>query len=795
MHLTRHIFVVLLLLTGSSSFAQLNTTLLANLDYEERTSDIWGYVAPDGSEYALIGVESGVSIVSLADPQNPVEVVKVAGSQSIWRDIKTYGEVAYVIADQPSSKDGVQIIDLQGLPGSVYSTFWYPAPNGQDSLLRGHNLYIDERGLLYVAGSNLNSGGMLFFDVANDPLSPEFLGQGAPIYAHDVFAQNNLMYASELGRGQLAIYDVTDPADVQVLATQPTPFRFTHNAWATAGNEYVFTTDERANAPVAAYDIRNLNNIVQLDQYRPDATLGQDVIPHNVHVRDNWLVISYYTDGIKVVDAQRPSNLVEVAAYDTYPVDQSGFHGVWGVYPYLPSGILIASDIESGLFVFDVDYVRASYLEGRVTDAQSDAPIDEVTVAIDAPQFNIAATGSFGNYKTGLGLEGTYEVTFFHPEYLPKTVEVAFQQGEVVVLDVALTPKPRYSITGKITSEEDHTPISGARVIIANEDFVYQATTDQAGNFQIREVIEGTYNVFAGAWGYLHRQSADNRINDDSSVSFTLPAGYQDDFLFDFGWTTEGDAKLGGWERGVPDAVFANSSFITPPFDIDGDFGSQAYLTGNGGGAAGADDVDDGTTRLISPPFDLTGYQTPQLSYYTWFFNDFGSSTPDDTLRISLTNGQDTVLLEEITESRSAWREQSVFALDSILPLTASMQLLVETGDRQESGNVVEAAFDAFRIQDAALTAVKPIVLEIQLQAFPNPFVNQLTLHYRFPEMLNREGVLRLYNLLGQEVQRYRVDQREGTLQIGQSLRPGTYFIVPETGGAQGKAVKIVKVK
>lgn len=42
----------------------------------------------------------------------------------------------------------------------------------------------------------------------------------------------------------------------------------------------------------------------------------------------------------------------EVAFFDTYPANNSAtFAGAWGVYPYLPSGTIIVSDINRGLFV------------------------------------------------------------------------------------------------------------------------------------------------------------------------------------------------------------------------------------------------------------------------------------------------------------------------------------------------------------------------------------------------------------------------------------------------------------
>ena len=46
---------------------------------------------------------------------------------------------------------------------------------------------------------------------------------------------------------------------------------------------------------------------------------GTTVIPHNAHVYGQWVVTSYYTSGVQIVDAKYPELLVEVGYYDTSP--------------------------------------------------------------------------------------------------------------------------------------------------------------------------------------------------------------------------------------------------------------------------------------------------------------------------------------------------------------------------------------------------------------------------------------------------------------------------------------------
>ncbi|MEL6276695.1 MAG: choice-of-anchor B family protein, partial [Bacteroidota bacterium] len=385
---------LLLALASTSIFSQqaFNTVLRSRVQYPDALlNDIWGYTAPDGTEYALVGKRNGVSIVSLADPDNAVEVDVIPGQQSVWRDLKAFGDYAYVVADQ--GNEGLTIIDLSTLPDSVTWTHNNLQPPGGGTLNRAHNIYIDtETGLAYISGSNLNGGGMLIYDIASNPGSADFVAFAPNIYAHDVYVQDGRMYASEINIGRLAIYDVSDPRDVTFIGERETPFAFTHNAWTTADGNYVFTTDERADAPVAAYDISDPSTPVLIDEFRPGRSVGSSVIPHNVHVLNEYLAISYYTDGLEIVDVSVPDNGIEVAYYDTWLGGDGGFNGSWGAYPFLPSGLVLATDIANGLFVIEVDYKRGARLKGLISDADLGTPLNDVTVTLSSPENANTAT-------------------------------------------------------------------------------------------------------------------------------------------------------------------------------------------------------------------------------------------------------------------------------------------------------------------------------------------------------------------------------------------------------------------
>ncbi|MCH8904461.1 MAG: hypothetical protein IIA45_11165, partial [Bacteroidetes bacterium] len=83
------------------SFGQTNITQLGNLSYSKVLSDIWGY-EDGGKEYALVGVNDGLSIVDVTNPATPTQLFFISGPTSTWRDIKTYNKHAYVVNEQDS---------------------------------------------------------------------------------------------------------------------------------------------------------------------------------------------------------------------------------------------------------------------------------------------------------------------------------------------------------------------------------------------------------------------------------------------------------------------------------------------------------------------------------------------------------------------------------------------------------------------------------------------------------------------------------------------------------------------
>ncbi len=480
-------FCFLLFFLNTFIFAQthVNVTELANVTMGQNTSDVWGYVDGNGLEYALVGTQNSTRIYSLEDPSSPIARDTIIGVSTTWRDLKSFGDYVYVVTD--GSGTGLLIVDMSAAPDTITHSFWSPTltvGGVTDQLEESHNIYIDEDGYGYLAGHNFSPGGIIILDLFTTPGTPIHVGEADDYYSHDVYVRDSFMYTSEIYQGQFGVYDVTDRTNPVSVASQSTTRAFTHNTWLSDSGDYIFTTDEKSNAYVESYDISDLGNISRLDKFRPLGSEGNNVIPHNVHVLNDFLVVSYYTDGVVIVDAAQPDNLIEVGNYDTWPGSHGGFNGCWGAYPFLPSGTLLASDRQTGLYVLNPTYKRACYLRGSVRDVNTLNTITGVDIEILSADLNYSVTDNFGNYATGILTPGIYDVVFSHASYPSDTFQINLQRSETELLNVFLGTYTgpcltNYSLTDTLASEPNFaSEWIESDGLIVNGGFVEMHATD-----------------------------------------------------------------------------------------------------------------------------------------------------------------------------------------------------------------------------------------------------------------------------------------------------------------------------
>jgi len=767
-----------------------NLTLLSNRnDFAQvQYSDIWGYVDSTGREYAVMGTRQGTAVYRLDDPTDPQLVEYVTGTRSIWRDIKDHGDYLYVIADQGT--DGLLVINMSEAPDTVTHQFYKPllSINGlQRQLTDCHNVFIDENGYLYLSGCSI-SNGVMIFDLNADPVNPPYLGRTPTNYSHDVYVRGDTLWTSDFNDGVFSVVDVSNKRAPTLLATQPTAFQGTHNAWLSDDGDYLFTTDERPNAFVEAYDVSDLDNIELADQYRPIATEGRGVFPHNTHYYQQYLVTSYYTDGVKIIDAARPHNLIETGSYDTYSGPDGGTNGCWGAYPYLPSGLVLASDIQTGLYVLEPTYQRACYLEGSVRSTRDDLPIADVSITILSDNPNQSTSDRNGEFATGQSTPGTFRVAFERIGYLPDTATVSLNNGEVTELDIALRPAVRYQVAFS-ARDTDGAAIPNTQIYLAGEDIAYTLTTNNNGLAATGDILEGTYQVFVGAWGYLEQTIETFSVLQDRQQMLTLERGYQDNFNLDLGWKSFGVATTGYWERGRPVPTSFGDQSINPGSDVHTDTGNQCYVTGNGGQDAGFDDVDDGQVVLESPMLDLAEYHDPRLHLAYWFVNTGGNTPLNDTFAVYISNGQEEALLFAETSSDDRWRTLSGLPLSGTIDLAQPVFFRFTASDFPPDGHLVEAGIDAFSVTEGTTTSTRsPFNLNTNLNVWPNPASGP----FQVEVFLTEKSVLHVFNALGQRQEMVRMDPGRQTITLGQGYAPGVYYLRLQHGDRFFPTRKIV---
>ena len=333
---------------GASLLAQTNIELISNLDEHHSSgyNDIWGYVDPSGNEYALLGVRNGTSIISLANPSNPFEIAFISATQTAWRDIKVHDQYAYVVSD--GVPEGLQIIDLSQLPDTatlVNQTL--------DYFEKSHNIFID-KGFLYAVGTE-GGGGMHILDLSNpvDPIETAYYTASG--FIHDVYVWDDTVVAC--AGDSYDLVDVSNKNNPHLISvSSPIAGIYAHSGWMTEDKRYFIAAEEFNVRDLIVYDLQDRST---WDVVVPSWQMSGNSLIHNIFILDNYAHVSYYVDGYVVLDISDPTNPILAGQYDTYPGTDGPFKGAWGVYPYLPSGFTIVSDIETGLYVLKFDIPTA----------------------------------------------------------------------------------------------------------------------------------------------------------------------------------------------------------------------------------------------------------------------------------------------------------------------------------------------------------------------------------------------------------------------------------------------------
>ena len=353
-------------------------------------NDIWGFVDLNTErEYALIGLYNGTAVVDVTDPGAPFEVGFVSGPGSLWRDLKLaqyydgddarWRAYAYVSTDGASER--LAVIDLTGLPNRVAlgHRIKQSAPIHNvhvSSVDYATGVPMQKDPSLHVLGSSNNRGAFRSYTL-RDAADPQLVGESSGGYSHDATSMvvtdaraaacvdhtASCEVLIDFNEDAVDLWDVTDRTSSPLLSSIGyTRSAYVHSGWWSEDGRFLFVQDELDEARFALpttlriFDLADLSNPVLAGSWQGPTS----AIDHNGYTRGNRYYMSNYTRGLTVLDITNPAEPVEVGFFDTYPVsDSTAMNGAWGVFPFLPSGSVLVSDIDSGLYVL-ADRTRVS---------------------------------------------------------------------------------------------------------------------------------------------------------------------------------------------------------------------------------------------------------------------------------------------------------------------------------------------------------------------------------------------------------------------------------------------------
>ncbi len=350
-------------------------TMPSSYYHDNTYNEIWGY-AKNGREYAIIGSTMGTHIFDITNPSTAYQAVfipgRVQGNQIVHRDFHDYQDYLYIVADEGSSS--LQIADLRYLPDSA------PVVYDSDTLImRSHNIFIDSANArLYTCGGIVRGSGNQFSVISlQNPTAP-YLLQNCYIdipwwintigYVHDTYVKNNIAFLNAETRG-FFIVDFSDLNNVQIIGSYTNYVQqgYNHSGWLHESDTIYAFADETHGTDIKVVNVADYQNIELID------TIGSNVDPnsivHNLIFRGDFLFVSHYFDGLYIFNMENPDNIFISGYYDTStrPHQNGKYEGAWGVYPLLPSGRVLVSDMQTGLWVFDVSNAVTSITQQAVS--------------------------------------------------------------------------------------------------------------------------------------------------------------------------------------------------------------------------------------------------------------------------------------------------------------------------------------------------------------------------------------------------------------------------------------------
>ena len=449
-------------------------------------------------------------------------------------------------------------------------------------------------------------------------------------------------------------------------------------------------------------------------------------------------------------------------------------------------------------------YLLNRVMEGGITGCVKDAvtgePLEAEVKVLEASGGIISprlCDPMYGRYRRIL-LPGYYTLEVSHPGYESRQFShVAVNPSNPTVLDVELTPLPKWNCSGTITDVRSGDPIEASLIFEGSTiDTVFSDFS--TGAFTL-SLSEGSYVVSLVAQNYVPRVdslflSEDTTVNLELCTAETL---FVDDFEGDFDhWVSGGEGSI--WGISGVRCHSASQSLSDSPSDFYFDGGNTWVAMARG--------------------IDLMSYRSAALDFwhYAYFEPDYDSAF----VEVSRDGG---FVWEVLTKNFDGFRKEwihEVYSLTEYCGKASDVRIrfrLFTDGSVNDDGWFLDdvhiyAGGENVAVDDNRESTI-PKGFSLG-QNYPNPFNPTTTIRFRIPDARSKKQdaghttqdygqnssltsgflphvSLKIYNILGQEVRTlvdevknpgyYRVTW-DGRDNVGDEVGSGIYLYRLEAG-------------
>jgi hypothetical protein len=264
----------------------------------------------------------------------------------------------------PTTVSEVARIETPDLPGGFHNIFIYKHSNDRVYLFTTASA---PGALIYDLGMIVD-GDLENSRVGMVPIPESPMGSGSGRGYHDFYVGyhpdtgEDRFYGG--GTGGYYIYDVSslESPELRITLTGVSGVNYGHTFTPSPDGRYVIAETEYQYAPLRIFDLQPaLDGEVQNIRSPISAFTGNwKNLVHNHEVRWPYVFVSGYLDGLQIFNLQNPEDPTTAGFYDTYigppnPVRAAMFNGAFGVDVRNADGLIVVSDMSTGLWTFRME--------------------------------------------------------------------------------------------------------------------------------------------------------------------------------------------------------------------------------------------------------------------------------------------------------------------------------------------------------------------------------------------------------------------------------------------------------